>query len=172
MHASLGPIRGSETKGSMVSHLHPDHATHFLTGSSAPCTGIFKPFWLYAQLPDMGPAPTGTYDPDTLFWRHEALYRATLRDYAIRIKLYQGDRDSLEQQFVTGALDRASGSAAERATFSAKCLIEADAAEARWLEQVSVARVQERQKKLYAIAQNGFNRQAHMPAGSADASRR
>ena len=172
MHASLGPIRGSETKGSMVSHLHPDHATHFLTGSSAPCTGIFKPFWLDAQLPDMGPAPRGTYDPGTLFWRHEALYRATLRDYATRTRLYQEERDELEQRFMAGALDYASGSAAERTAFSTKCLAEADAAEVRWLEQVSDARVQARQNQLHAVAWSGFNRQAHMPAGGADESGR
>jgi len=120
----------------------------------------------------MGPTPKGTYDPDTLFWRHEALYRATLRDYATCIRLYQEERDSLEQRFMAGALDVASGSVAERGAFSTRCLAEADAAEAYWLEQVSVTRVQTRQNWLYAVAWGGFNRQSHMPSGGADEPRR
>ncbi len=166
MHASLGPIRASETKGSMVSRLDSDHATHFLTGTSAPCTGIFKPLWLDAQLPDMGPVPTGTYDSDALFWRHEALYRATLRDYAARIKLYQVERDTLEQEFVVGALGCAPDGAAGRAAFSTNCFAEADAAEARWLERVSDTRPQTRPNWLYTAAWSGFDRQARMSAGN------
>jgi PST family polysaccharide transporter len=41
MHAGFGPIRGSQTTGSMVSHLDPVHPTHFFTGTAAPCTGLF-----------------------------------------------------------------------------------------------------------------------------------
>jgi len=172
LHAGLGPIRANQTTGSMVSLLHPDHPTHFMTGTAAPCTSIFKPFWLDAQLPDMGPQPTGTYDPKALFWRHEALHRATLSDYATRIKLYQGERDVLEQEFVAGAIDCVSGSAAERAAFSTKCLTEADAAEARWLESVSGARLQTRRNPLHTVAWRWFDRQAHMPDGGADEPRR
>jgi hypothetical protein len=68
MHASLGPIRGSQTVGSMVSKLHPDGlCTHWLTGTAAPCTGIFKPMWVDA-VPDVGALPTGSYDEASLFW--------------------------------------------------------------------------------------------------------
>ena len=61
-HAGFGPIRRSQSTGSLVSHLAPGLQTHFLTGTSAPCTSIFKPVWLGAELPESGPAPTGTYD--------------------------------------------------------------------------------------------------------------
>ncbi len=42
MHAGFGPIRIDQSTGSMVSHITPGGATHWFTGTSAPCTGIFK----------------------------------------------------------------------------------------------------------------------------------
>jgi len=162
MHAGFGPIRGSQTTGSMVSYLHPDHPTHFVTGTAAPCTGIFKPVWLDGQLPDMGPVPAGTYDTATLFWRHEALHRATLLDYVSTIQLYQAERDALEAEFLAGALELAHCSAPERTAFSSRCFADADAAEARWLERLSNAELQKHQDWLYGMAWNSFNRQARM----------
>ncbi|MCJ7551237.1 MAG: C69 family dipeptidase [Anaerolineae bacterium] len=139
MHARFDPVRGSQTTGSMVSHLHPDHPTHFVTGTAAPCTSIFKPIWLDGQLPDMGPVPAGTYDPATLYWRHEDLHRATLLDYAPAIQLYQAERDTLEEEFLTGALELAPCTAPERGAFASRCFSDADAAEVRWLERLSNA---------------------------------
>lgn len=162
MHAGFGPIRGSQTTGSMVSHLHPDHPTHFVTGTAAPCTSIFKPVWLDEQLPDTGPVPTGTYDTATLYWRHETLHRNTLRDYATFLQLYQAERDTLEQEFLDGAIEFARHTAAERAGFASRCFAEADAAEARWLERLSSAKAQKRRNWLYTIAWDKFNRQAQM----------
>jgi secernin len=163
MHVGFGPIRISQTTGSMVSHLHPDRPTHFITATAAPCTSVFKPVWLEAQLPDTGPAPTGTYDAATLYWQHEALHRATLRDYATFIQLYRAERDALEQEFVAGALDCTHGTAAERTAFSARCFAEAGAAQARWLERLSSVEAQKRPNWLYSMAWNRFNRQAKMP---------
>lgn len=164
MHASFGPIRYGQTIGSMASRLHPDHATHFFTATAAPCTGVFKPAWVDAELPDTGPAPTGIYDPATLFWRHEALHRATLRDYRTFVCLYQGERDELEAGFVAGGLERAGQPVEERAAFSADCFARGDAAETRWLERVSSAEVQDRPNPLYAAAWGIRNRQAKMVA--------
>jgi secernin len=163
-HASFGPIRFSQTTGSMVSHLRSDCPTHFVTGTAAPCTSIFKPVWLDAPPPDTGPAPTGTYDGATLFWRHEVLHRATLRDYRTMIQLYQDESDAVEDEFIAGALDLACDAVDKRAAFSAQCFARADAAEARWLEQVLAAKVQRRPHPLYSIAWRLRNRQAKMPA--------
>jgi dipeptidase len=135
-HAGLGPLRGSQTTGSMVSHLAQDIQTHFMTATAAPCTSIFKPVWMGVDLPDTGPAPSGTYDEASLFWRHEALHRATLRDYATLAPLYREERNMLERQFVEGALACVQGTPQERYSFSQQCFAQADAAERRWLEQV------------------------------------
>ena len=61
MHAGFGPIGVIQSVGSMVSHLSEGANTHWLTGTSAPCTGIFRPVWIDAGLPDTGPPPTGLH---------------------------------------------------------------------------------------------------------------
>ena len=157
-HAGFGPIRGSQSVGAMVSHLAPDGQTHFVTGTSAPCTSIFKPVWLDADLPDMGPTPTGTYDAAALFWQHEVLHRATLRDYATRSALYQDDRDELEERFIAGAL-----TCANRSAYTAQCFTEADQATRRWIECVRPADILTHQPVLHSLAWRKFNRQANMP---------
>ncbi len=163
MHAGFGPIRGSQSVGSMVSHLHPEHPTHFLTGTSAPCTSIYKPFWLDADLPDMGPMPEGHYDAATLYWRHEALHRATLRDYATLMPLYADDRDALEKQFVGKALACADASVDERSAFAAQCFAEADAAETDWLSRLEEVGLPQRRSLLYGSAWKNFNQRVKMP---------
>jgi secernin len=163
MHASFGPVRTIQTTGSMVSHLHPAHPTHFITGTAAPCTSLFKPVWLDVPLPDMGPTPTGTYDAASLYWRHEALHRATLRDYAAILGLYEPARDALEASFVEGALARADRPAAERAAYATQCFAEAYAAEARWLERVEGAETEGQTRRLHTMAWEAFNREAELP---------
>jgi hypothetical protein len=142
----------------MVSHLAPEVQTHFVTGTAAPCTSIFKPVWLGADLPDMGPAPTGIYDAATLFWRHEVLHRATLCDYASRIALYQDERDKLERHFIAGAF-----ACVDRAAYAAQCFAEADQATGRWIERVQPSNLLTHQSLLHSLAWRSFNRSANMP---------
>jgi secernin len=162
-HAGFGPIRYSQTTGSMISHLRPECPMHFVTGTAAPCTGVFKPVWLDVPLPDAGPAPTGIYDAATLFWRHEMLHRATLRDYGTLIQLYKDELDALEDEFIAGALERARDVADERAAFSAQCFAQADEAEGRWLQRVSAAEIRRHPNWIYGAAWRLRNRQAKMP---------
>jgi dipeptidase len=162
MQAGFGPVRISQSVASMVSRLTPESQTHWLSGSSAPCTGIFKPGWLDAGLPDLGPSPTSRYDAATLWWRHEALHRAVLRDYATRMSLYREERDALEAVSMEAALDCLDKSAAERAAFSARCFAEANEATARWTAQVRAAPIKQRPPLLYAITWRTFNRQANL----------
>ncbi|MGC9350192.1 MAG: C69 family dipeptidase, partial [Anaerolineae bacterium] len=164
MHASGGPVRTSQTTGSMVSHVHPDHPTHFVTGTAAPCTSLFKPVWLDADLPDTGPMPDGTYDDATLYWRHEALHRAILRDYATLIQLCREERDELEEGFVAGALEIAARPAAERAAYAVRCFAEADAAEACWRDQLPDVKPQNLRRLLHTNAWDKHNRKARMPS--------
>lgn len=160
MHAGYGPVRNSQSTGSMVSHLSGENTTHWLTGTAAPCTSIFKPVWMDAGLPDTGPVPGGEFDRETLWWRHEMLHRETLRDYRTRLPLYQADRDVLEESFIERA-GLAAGAAKEaRFNFSQTCFQEADEARRRWLDQVHAQPLQRRLRLLYALAWGKFNRQA------------
>ena len=171
MHAGFGPIRVSQSTASMVVYLDKSNPTIFATGTSAPCTSIFKPIWMDAfSLSDgsvalstsLGPAPASTYDPESLYWTHERLHRATLLNYPERIKIYAGERDEMEAKFTRGALDLASASAQKRADYTAQCFTESRAAEAEWLKRVE--KVPARRKFLHTSAWGGFNKKAEMKA--------
>jgi secernin len=151
-HAGFGPIRISQTTGSMVSHLAADTQTHFVTGAAAPCTALFKPVWLGAELPQTGPAPTGAYDEASLFWRHEALHRATLRNYAASLPLYAGERDALEHEFVAEAMACRDQPPVDRAAYSGRCFAAAEEAEAGWRKRLIEAQLPDRRPFFYARA--------------------
>jgi secernin len=159
-HASFGPIRVSQTTGSMVSHLAADVQTHFVTGTAAPCTSLFKPVWLGTELPHTGPAPTGTYDEASLFWQHESLHRATLRDYAASLPLYAGERDALEGEFIAGAMAYRNRSPVDRTAYADRCFAEAGKAEVRWRDRVAGAALPDRRPFLYASAWRAVERAA------------
>lgn len=162
MHAGLGPIRVSQSTGSMVVYLHADRPTIFATGSSAPCTGIFKPVWVDVPLPDSVSGSTDKYDTSSLYWAHERLHRAVLRNYADCINTYTEDRDELESEFIQGALEISSASSAERDAYSAGCFERAAQAEADWLQRVTqVSAKKNLGHGLNNLAWKGFNRKAN-----------
>jgi len=160
MHAGFGPIRVSQSTASMVAYLDDDTPIIFATGTSAPCTSIFKPMWMDASLPNLGPVPVSKYDSTSLYWTHERLHRATLLNYPERIKTYASDRDELEKKFTQGALKLKDASAKERTDFTAQCFREAAQAEAEWLKRVE--KVPAKKKFLHSSAWNTFNKKAAM----------
>ncbi|MEA4908937.1 MAG: C69 family dipeptidase [Anaerolineaceae bacterium] len=162
MHAGFGPMRGSQSVGSMVSSLGQDGCEHWVTGTAAPCTGIFKPVWIDAGLPDLGPAPSGRYDPETLFWKHERLHRQVLFDYPARMALYAGDRDELETQFLAGAEPVRKGSPAERLAYSQECFDQALARTDQWIQMIEQSAVNKKTVFYYQRAWNSFNQQAQL----------
>jgi secernin len=165
MHLGYGIIRGAQTAGSMVSHVGSDVQTHFLTGVAAPCTGIFKPAWVDSGLPDIGPSPGGRYNHTSLWWRHESLHRAVIRDYATRLALYRAERDQMEARFVTEAMASRRNSLDERREFAARCFVEADRANSRWLKQVRATPVKHPAPFLYRRAWKKFNQGSDFVAG-------
>ena len=160
MHAGFGPIRVSQSTASMVVFLDDNTPIIFATGTSAPCTSIFKPMWMDASLPNLGPVPVSKYDSASLYWTHERLHRATLLNYPERIKTYASDRDELEKKFTQGALKLKNASAKERTDFTAQCFREAAQAEAEWLKRVE--KVPAKKKFLHSSAWNTFNKKAAM----------
>jgi secernin len=169
MHAGFGPIRGSQSTASMVVYLDNTSPLIFATGTSAPCTSIFKPFWMDATASlDLGPAPTSQKD-SSLYWTHEKLHRATLLNYPERIKTYSADRDEMEKRFIEGALklhnasasntpSRAGAAREKCADFTNRCIIESLAAEAEWLKRVEA--VPAKKKLLHSSAWSRFNKKA------------
>ena len=81
MHAG-GPTRPSQTAGSQISLLYEKVGVHWFTATSTPCISLYKPVFIEAGLPDLGPEPKGTYDPRTVWWRHETLHRKLMCSYA------------------------------------------------------------------------------------------
>lgn len=159
-HASFGPIRSSQSVGSMVSHLTEDGDTHWLTGTSAPCLSTFKPVWMDSKLPDLGPHPTATYDEQTLWWRHENLHREVLKDYAVRRPIFQEERDRLEEGFLEKASEIERKSKVKRAAFTEECFLQVESAEAEWLDSVTQLPIQSHRPFLDKVGWKGFDREA------------
>lgn len=162
MHAGFGPVRNSRTAGSMVTQWKDGLGTHWLTGTAAPCTGIFKPVWMDAGLPDLGPNPTGVFNDACLWWRHEQLHREVVRHYGVRLSIYRQERDDLETTFQTNAAALVGASSEERRAFSEACFSSADQAEQDWIEQVRAVEGEDHTGWLARKAWNGFNRAAKM----------
>jgi dipeptidase len=160
MHASFGPVRISQTTGSMISHLSPGLHTHWVTGTAAPCTSTFKPVWIDSGLPDMGPSPRGTYDDATLWWRHENLHREILRDYAARIKILKAQREPLEANLLTEVELMEKDSPQQRKTMSKKSFSKVLEAEDAWLEEIRNMPIRHPRPLLDKLAWNKFDRQA------------
>ncbi|MBG0784143.1 MAG: C69 family dipeptidase [Anaerolineaceae bacterium] len=159
-HASFGPVRSSQSVGSMVSHLTKDGDTHWLTGTSAPCLSTFKPVWMDSGLPDMGPHPTATYDEQTMWWRHENLHREVLRDYAVRRPVFRDDRNRLEASFLEKASELENKPKGKRAAFTEECFSQVESAEAEWLDAVTQLPIHSHRPFLDKAGWNGFDREA------------
>ncbi len=145
VHAG-GILVPSQSTSSLISVLDDVVQTHWVTGSSAPCTSIFKPIFLPGSIPSLGPKPGNVYEPATVWWRHEELHRLVLQKYPQRLVAYARDRDELEAKFIAGAREIAifakgnmegSEDPTQRLrTFSENALAEAMDAETKWIVKV------------------------------------
>jgi len=161
MHASFGPVRISQTTGSMISHLTSDLNTHWVTGTAAaPCTSVFKPVWIDSGLPDLGPSPSETYDDATFRWRHENLHREILRDYAARIKMVEGSRRNLEAEFLQKVDTMTKDQRNHRKDLSNWCSKRAVKKEEAWLDEIKNLAIIQKRPLLDRIAWRKIDRQA------------
>jgi dipeptidase len=98
MHAG-GIATGSQTTASWVSELSPGGIHHWVTGTAAPCTSLFKPVHV-DQPVNVEPQPTDTFDPATLWWRHERLHRKAAVHPAGLYPLFVAERDQVELRWL------------------------------------------------------------------------
>lgn len=160
MHA--GEHCPGQTTGAMVAELHGKDAVHWVTGTAAPCTSIFKPVLMDAPLPKHGPLPDDRFDPRTLWWRHEQLHRtAVLSDFARFLGDIRPERDALEASFrVRVAAVLGGGDSRDRERVVAECWNEALEMEAQWharieppsLEDTVFAKEWEQMNRLAGLA--------------------
>jgi len=95
-----GLVTSTQSTASWVSDLRPG-GRHWVTGTAAPCTSLFKPVTVEEPLQvDPGPMPTNRYDPAYRWWRHERLHRLAVRDYPAWSGELAGARDALEAEWV------------------------------------------------------------------------
>jgi secernin len=97
MHAG-GLLAASQTTASWLAELRPGKVQHWVTGTAAPCTGLFKPVRVDEPV-DLGPAPTDRADPASLWWRHERLHRRVMRDPSRLMPLFVDERDAIEARW-------------------------------------------------------------------------
>jgi dipeptidase len=160
-HAGFGPVlAASQTTASLICHLSHDAPVHYATGTSAPCTGIFKPVWADIPLPAGLHPPSGTWDSRSLFWAHERIHRLTLRSYDTLLPLYSRRRDILESRFMEQAATARRADAPERASVAGACWEESLGEEERWLEQVRRAAGKNRSGTFHAMTWKSLNRKA------------
>lgn len=138
VHSGPSLTRPDQSTGSLVSILKKDFQIHWFTGTSAPCTSIFKPFTFKGELPDMGPSPEKKFQAGSLWWDHEILHRLIIRDYPTRIGVIENERDELERSFINQAkkLREANASEKEWGEFSRNCIEKSKAVEQEWLKKV------------------------------------
>jgi secernin len=147
-HAGNALTRASaQTTASFAAHLKPENQTYWVTGTSAPCTGVFKPVWLSHQgLPDIGPAPGAVYDARCLWWLHENLHRLVIEDYAHRIAIYKRERDELERKFMEQAAEAEPG---DRWEISRAAFAEARQLTLEWIKRVGASDVSRRENFVF-----------------------
>ncbi len=113
-HAGWGPVRISQTTGSLVSRLTPSYSTHFVTGTAAPCTGLFKPIWVDTPMVLDKHTAGETCDSKSLFWKHEMLHRSVLKDYQRSMQFITPRRNKLEADLLKQALSATKSDLTER----------------------------------------------------------
>ncbi len=122
MHAG-GVIASSQTVASWVAELTESGVRHWVTGTAAPCTSLFKPVSIDAPI-DLGPVPGDHDDRRSLFWRHERLHRMVMRDPERLLPLFSAERDAVEARWAKEPPD------------SARAFAEGDRLLAEWTAEV------------------------------------
>jgi len=96
-HRPENPI--GQTTASWVADLTPGKIVHWVTGTAAPCSSLFKPVLFGIDLPPHGGQPGVAEDSESLWWRHEQLRRQLANHEDNAGLAFRAERDDLEIQF-------------------------------------------------------------------------
>jgi dipeptidase len=168
MHAGFGPIRTSQSAGSMVSVINKEGITHWLTGTAAPCMSLFKPIWMDSGIPETVKTPGKMYDASVTWWKHEELHREIIKDYPNRISIIDSELREAQAKFVTQECNMRSKNEGKRVQFSAACFAETAKLEDDWLEKVKQIPLRSQNHFYYTLAWKELNKQAGMPGYTED----
>lgn len=153
-----GLVTSTQSTASWVADLRPGGPAgrHWVTGTSAPCTGLFKPVTVTAPVThEPLEMPGNRHDAAYLWWRHERLHRLAVHDLARALQAYGGDRDRLEQDWVANPPD---GAEAFRA---------GDEAEQEWLSRVEALGLEDRRPMWVRRQWRRWDAQARIDEGEA-----
>ncbi len=97
VHAG-GMFASSQTTASWIAELSPNRSQHWVTGTSAPCIGLFKPVHVGTTV-NPGP-PAKDQSDHSLWWRHERFHRMVMKDPARLRPLFIPERDAVEARWI------------------------------------------------------------------------
>lgn len=163
MHAGFGPARGSQTTGSLVSELTSRSTIHWVTGTSAPCTSVFKPIWCEGGVPELGPTPKGIFTPGSLWWEHEKLHRSILKDYATRMTKYQPERDAMQREFAEKLAKSKIATPGQKKQYSASCFSKEMGKINPWVDTIGRLPLESHNAFYYDAMLNSINKAANFP---------
>jgi dipeptidase len=149
-----GLIKANQSTASWVTDLrYPSDQLHWVTGTSAPCTSVFKPARVTWRPPEVDPAPMprNSFDASYRWWRHERLHRLVLRDHPASLARFAAERDRLEAGWIADPPP------------SVQAFEAADAAEERWLADLRAADLPDRRPAWLRAQWRRIDRAAGMP---------
>jgi dipeptidase len=158
-----GLVTATQSTASWVADLR-GAPLHWATGTSAPCTSLFKPVRVGSPpssdpgaADPSGPGATNRFDPSVRWWRHEVLHRRILRDHGASTARFTAERDRIEAGWL----------ADPPSTESA--LDVADEAELRWLADLEAADLPDRRPRWLRRLWAAWDRDAGLPCPDASA---
>lgn len=166
MHAGYGPFRGSQTTGSMVARITDEGVTLWLTGTAAPCTGLFKPIWLESGLPEaLNTTATAEFDPNHLWWHHEQLHRRILKDPQQFLPLIQGEQVTAETEWLAQVrtIQQTEAGIEEKHQVTEDCFAAAETLTNQWINTLHQIQPSQTNFYLYHRAWQKWNRKVHFP---------
>jgi len=163
MHAGFGPVRGSQTTGSMVSKLNGAGTTHWLTGTASPCLSLFKPVWIDTGIPQEETPATGVFHEGNLFWRHELVHRKLVLNYPELSEGIHKDIAQIQYSWVQDFESQTNQSGGNRREMTVSCFQKDEEMRQKWIAQLSQLNYENKVSPFYSMAWMKLNRQAKMP---------